>query len=188
MKNFINSFINFIKSLNTMDIIFLIAIIGLFILLVSLIYVIKINNDDIEVEDYEDEDDITNNFNQISADEELDLVKLKKEIEENEKNPINLNDYEKEQEEKAVISYDELLALKDIDNTISYKNEKNLDGLTIKSVDTEFLTKPIELLKNTQNIKKERIVEEKNSPSVLISYDKEEAFLETLKKMNQLLN
>ncbi len=177
MKSIINNFINFIKSLNFMDVLFLVAIVGLLILVVCLIYIIKLNNDDIDVEDYED-DELEN------TDEELDLVSISKQIEENQSTPINLNDYEKEQEEKAVISYDELLAMQD-NSEISYKKEEDIDGFKIKSVDTNFLTKPIKI--TTDKIVKPKKVDDKKS-SVLISYDKEEAFLETLKKLQKMLN
>lgn len=183
MKNIINNFLNFIHSLSVMDIMFLIAIICLLILIVSLIYIMKLNNDDLDVEDYEDDDVISENNEDC---DELDLVKLTKEIENKENSPIYLNDYEKEQEEKAIISYDELVASQR-NNNISYKNEQDLGGLKVKSVDIDYLTRPISILKDNEIIKPDKDKQENSNP-VLISYDKEEAFLETLKKMKQLLN
>ncbi len=79
---------------------------------------------------------------------------------------IDMTPYEEEQEEKAIISYDELL---------SKTSQVNLD---YNEINNEL---PIEVPK----IKK--VVEEKEKVEV-ISYEHEEEFLRTLKQLQELLN
>ena len=133
----------FISNLGFIDIVFFAAIITLLILLVSLVYFIKINKDDVLGEDdfFKGEEKLeeTNNDKEkiiekiepkiekeAYNDEEGELLDLKtiteKMAEEKEK-PISITAYEKDQEEKAIISYDELLQVKDkIYNTLSNKS------------------------------------------------------------------
>ena len=192
MKNLIKDFLIFIKSLDFIDVLFIVSIIGLVILIVTLIYIIKINDDDLELID----GDIDEVGTQEDDDEELDLAKISKEIDESPARPIVLNDYEKEQEEKAIISYDELLKTKDLREEINYIKEEELGDLKIKSVDMKELTKPIELPKIKEEYKKlvnlddeeEKKEMEVKANNVLISYEKEEEFLQALKKLQRLLN
>lgn len=204
MKNIMNDLITFIKSLSFVDIVFIVAIIGLLILIVSLIYIIKMNDEDeLDYLDDELEDDLLkedkkklNINNSNTKDDELDLVTITKELENAEAKPITLNDYEREQEEKAIISYDELLQTKDLQEDISYIKEQNIGGLSVKSVDVDQVTKPIELPKIREEYEKmtnkeEDIYEEDETPletkNILLSYEKEEEFLKTLKKLQKLL-
>ena len=202
MKNIINDFVIFIKSLSFLDILFILAIIGLLILIVSLIYIIKMNDED-ELdyldEEYEEEQEYINKIikedkeKEEKEEEELDLASIKEELENSETKPITLNDYEKEQEEKAIISYDELLKTKDLKEDISYIKEQNIGGLSIKSVDVDQVTRPIDLPKIKKEYEKivdldeEEIVKEEPQ-NILLSYEKEEEFLSTLKKLQKLLN
>lgn len=204
----------FIQSLSLYDFLFLLSVLVLIIMLTSLVYIFKISqSDDDFVDNDDDKNDIDNkkeeidnnkkeeknNDNDNNSDNELDLLKISKEIDENKSPIISLNDYEREQEEKAIISYDELLAAaKEKDEQINYKNEENINGLTIKAVDLEmFNTRPIELprkknelvvLENENEINKEEVTQEESSPPVLISYEKQEDFLQTLKQLQELLN
>ena len=118
-----------------------------------------------------------NNKNEL-LDNRSELENLKEITEalENAEQPaINLNKYEEEQEEKAIISYDELLNRKN-DFAINYSEEENVaDDLTIKKVDLNNL------------INKDVIVKPEIKVSI-ISYEKEEAFLEALKTLQQKLN
>ena len=215
MKNIINDFITFIKSLSFIDILFILAVIALVILIVTLIYIIKINDEDelSYLDDELEEEDIIikkskkkNNIKQEinedkkDEDDELDLVSISKELEQATNKPITLNDYEKEQEEKAIISYDELLKTKDLQEEVSYIKEQNIGGLSVKSVDVDQVTKPIELPKireeyekisndNIEDTNEFEIIEdvEEEPKNILLSYEKEEEFLKTLKKLQKLL-
>ena len=90
---------------------------------------------------------------------------------ENSKPPVlELTDYEAEQEEKAIISYEELLAKKD-SGSITYEEETN-DEVSIKKVNVDALENP-----------------SKNKKSVVFyNYEREEEFLKKLKALNELLN
>ena len=127
----INDIIYFIKSLNLVDIVFFVAIIVLLILLVTLVYFIKINNDILSEDDFfkdltdddkekeenvvklkEDEKEMKEEVQKEYNDEEgelLDLKSLTKKLQEEAHHPLGIAEYEKDQEEKAIISYDELL-------------------------------------------------------------------------------
>ena len=95
-------------------------------------------------------------------------------LEASEPSTINLNNYEEEQEEKAIISYEELLSKKN-DFAINYSEEENMDDLTIKKVDLDNLTN-------------KEIEEKRDIHVTVISYEKEEAFLQALKTLQQTLN
>lgn len=184
MANIVADFTTFIKSLNFIDIMFVLSILGLVILIVILIYIIKINDDESDEKIVQEEEKV---------EEDLDLMQITKEIDEKAIKPLSLNDYEKEQEEKAIISYDELLKTKDLQEDINYIKEQNLGDLTVKSVDVESITKPIELPKIKEklakmNKKKEEVEMSEEPKPVLISYEKEEEFLRTLKVLEQSLN
>ena len=110
--------------------------------------------------------------------EMVDLQNITKDLEnkQNEKT-IDFTSYEAEQEEKAIISYDELLeASKKV--SINYSEEKNIDDVLVKKVD----------LDNTGKIELDPIKKELNSKVELVSYEHEEDFLKALKQLQSLLN
>ncbi len=104
----------------------------------------------------------------------LDLAGLTKKLQEDKLNGnMSCDSYEKDQEEKAIISYDELLQ-KQNKYAINYEKEELLDDLVVKKVNLNDLVNKDEPVK----IKEVRV----------ISYEKEEAFLRALKELNKLLN
>ena len=189
---------DFFEFLNFVDIVFLTAIITLLILIVTLIYFIKINKDYLGEDDffpkvkeenmklnqesnaniiYEGIDNKPKEVNQFNEEEPelIDLASLEKKLkEENNGEIANITDYEKDQEEKAIISYDELLKQKN-KFAINYEKEEILDDLVVKKVDLKDFA-------NKNNI------EVMNEDIRVISYQKEEAFLNALKELNSLLN
>ncbi len=217
MRNIFTDIISFFKSLSFVDIVFMMSIIGLIVLIVTLIYIIKVNDEeendnnkiDEQSQDIIEEIKVEEPKKEV-VEEELDLSKITRELDHSSPKAIALNDYEREQEERAIISYDELLKTKDLQEEINYINEQNLGDLTVKSVDLDSITRPIELPKIKEEIVeqkqeepkeeiKEEIIEEppliapideapKHSKTILISYKKEEEFLQALKALEQLLN
>ena len=109
---------------------------------------------------------------------ELDLRELTKELENapKEKN-IELTDYEAEQEEKAIISYEELLSANQGQN-INYSDFDETEDVVVKKVDLAN-TGPM----NLNEIRE--ITEEAKEP---VSYAHEEEVLESLKQLQSLLN
>lgn len=167
--------INFIKTLSLVDVVFFGAVIALIMLVITLIYFIKENN--------EEEDSSLQNGKELqispmyTADtpEMATLKEITEALEMAEPTPVNQNHYEEEQEEKAIISYDELLSRTN-EFAINYSEEENIDDeLTIKKVDLDNL------------VNKDIITKPELNVSVL-SYEKEEAFLEALKALQQSLN
>jgi hypothetical protein len=163
--------INFIKTLSFVDIVFFFAVLALMLLIITLIYFLRENNDsDIEVNKSSDK-------KELSSDEAalLSLKELTEALENAEPKEVNLNRYEEEQEEKAIISYEELLNRKN-DFAINYSEEENIDEeLTIKKVDLD-------------NLINKEVTEPQHISVTVISYDKEEAFLQALKTLQQTLN
>lgn len=109
----------------------------------------------------------------------FDLESVTKELELLPKEPktIELTSYEMEQEEKAIISYDELVEKSGM-ASISYSDERKEDNILVKKVDLE----------NTGKIELDPIKKEINSKVPLLSYEHEEAFLNALKQLQELIN
>ena len=115
-------------ALRLVDIIFFFAVLILMILIVTLIYFIKINNET-------EEKDL----------EETQEMKIAKELRDSMKNSeptIKFTDYEKDQEDKAIISYDELLN-KGNNYELNYEKEEIIYnggniGNVIRHITTQF--------------------------------------------------
>ncbi|MCM1053609.1 MAG: hypothetical protein NC483_06525 [Ruminococcus sp.] len=155
--------IDFLKSVAFVDVIFFLAILVLMLLIITLIYFIKENNEDTENAD-------------ISKLTELDFLKeITEEIENSEPKEISLNNYEEEQEEKAIISYDELIKHKN-NFALNYSEEETInDDIKVKKVDLDNL------------VNKDLKVESKVHGAIF-NYEKEEAFLAALRALQQTLN
>ena len=151
---------NFLLALRFVDVVFFLAVLILRILVITLIYFIKINDGE---------------FKKKTCEEtaEMRIVRDLKDSMNGENKTVQFTDYEKEQENKAIISYDELVK-KSNNYDLNYVEEKNIDDLTVKQVD----------LDNLFNKKQE------NMASIevrVISFAKEEAFLQALKQLQQEL-
>lgn len=180
--NLFKDILGFISTLTLIDFVFFFSVVILIILIVSLIYFIKINDE--VFNDSEEKKELLSNidlevptpliYDENEEDELIDLATLTKQLEEKQSLNIDLTDYEKEQEERAIISYDELLK-KTSNREINYEAEEIIDDITVKKVDLANLVSSIE----------------ENEPKInvqVISYEKEEAFLQALKQLQQNLN
>ena len=160
MKDIIGNIFGFLYTLSMGDYIFFI---GTFILLLAFLYVLYLIKRDDEMGMY------------YKNDEDYNLEEIKEKIErEYDPGTIELTDYEKEQEENAIISYEELIKSKD-KFSVSYDE-------TYKSETDEVLVKKINL--NETGLKEETT---SNLKVKLMSYDNEEAFLIALKQLQQNL-
>lgn len=170
----LDDIMNFLKTLSFVDVIFFFAVLALMLLIIVLIYFIRENRAEEEM-NFPSQGNNLPPKNDNNNDEITSLKEITEALENAEPSAINLNKYEEDQEEKAIISYDELLKRKN-DFAINYSEEESLDDdLTVKKVDLDNL------------INKEVRVKPEIKVSV-ISYEKEEAFLEALKKLQQTLN
>lgn len=157
MKVF-NDILEFLKSLEFVDIVFFCAVIALIILVITLIYFIKINKDVKEVK------------------EETAEMKIVDEINKNLKaseNRVMFTDFEQDQEDKAIISYEELLG-KNKNGELNYEKEEMMDDLVVKKVNLD------EIVNTRENTSY-------HSDARVISFDHEEAFLQALKRLNKEL-
>lgn len=177
MKNILNDLISFINTLTFVDLVFFLAIIVLIILVISLINILRSNDD-------EELDLQINALEEKEKEQELDLTALTNQLEQVKKEvPVTMTSYEEEQEAKAIISYDELLKTQPL-KKISYKNEEEVDGLSVKAIDVNNLVNTINPNPITY---KEEYLKDENTKKNLISYDQEEAFLLALKQLQESL-
>ena len=161
MKIF-NDIYNFIMALRFVDIVFYFSILILMILIVILIYFIKIN----KIE--EDEK------NKLGETQEMKIAKELRDNMNSSDKMIQFTDYEKDQEDKAIISYDELLNKETNNYELNYETEEMHDDLSVKKVDLDNLVN-----KNNNVVS--------NLEVRVISFQKEEAFLEALKRLQKEL-
>ena len=161
MKNFIICIINFIGQLSIIEMISLIALLTFIILIISVIYMYRLSTFEIDEEESE-------------VNDMMDLKEITKQIEESSKEVnVTLTPYEQEQEEKAIISYDELIKNSN-SMRINYKEEDDASGVLVKKID----------LGNIADIDENS----KDTKVHTISYKKEEEFLEALKNLKNMLS
>ena len=148
-------------ALRLVDIIFFFAVLILMILIVTLIYFIKINKDE------------EPNKNDLEETQEMKIAKELRDSMKNSEPTIKFTDYEKDQEDKAIISYDELLN-KGSNYELNYEKEETHDDLTVKKVDLDNLVNKNSSITPNLEVR-------------VISFQKEEAFLEALKRLQKEL-
>lgn len=151
----------FLKALRFVDIVFFFAVLILMILVVILIYFIMVNNEEEQKKE------------ELQETAEMRIVKELKENMDSDGVVINFTDYEKDQEDKAIISYDELVN-KSNKYDLNYEKEEIDGDLSIKKVDLDNLVN-----KNSSNNSKIEVR--------VISFAKEEAFLQALKQLQKEL-
>lgn len=163
MKEILKNIFGFIYSLSMGDYFFFL---GTFLLIVLFIYVLYL----IKCSDYESREESNDGFK-----DEFDLEAVSKDIEDNyHPSAIKLTSYEEEQENNAIISYDELLNTKQL-KIIGYDDEyvSNNDEIEVKKFDLKSISKSDE---------------DSHLEVKLLSYEKEEAFLQALKQLQQNLS
>lgn len=161
MKDIIENIFGFLYTLSMGDYIFLIAT---FVIILAFVYVLYLIKRDEDMGSLYRNDDISY----------LENVKEKLESE-YKPNEIDLTDYEKEQEESAIISYEEL---------IKNKNKMNISYDENYKSDTEEINVK-KIMLNDKGIKEE---DTKTLDVKLMNYDKEEAFLVALKQLQKNLS
>lgn len=159
---------SFLGTLSFIDFVLYFAVLILVILIITLIYIIKSESLDSE----------TVVSKEVLDTESLDLRKIVETIDEKPEPIIDMTLYEAEQEEKAIISYDELIQSSKC-QPLQYDEEKLIDNeVCVKKISLSDLPKPISSVQSDCKV----------SPVQLMKYDREEAFLKALKQLNELLN
>ncbi len=189
MRDYMINLLSFFSSLTNADYVFFGAIILLLVLIIVMFYIIKINYNNDEIKDITltDSSDVVNSNNVVNpyveevlpedqdlTDEELAIIDLdtltnKLSTEEaSNKTYDSLTEYERMQEEQAIISYDELVNKEQ--NKLRYTAELEITpDLKVKQVDINSLNE----------------VPSKNS--VVININEEESFLQALKMLQNNL-
>ena len=167
MKDFLENILGFLYALSMGDYFFLIATFLLILALIYIIYLIK-------------RDDFMNEkrFEITNKNDCMDILSICEKIESEYKpTTIELTKYEEEQENNAIISYEELIKNKN-NNIINYDKDYKYesDELSVKKIN-------IEEYKISEKCEKEIELKVK-----LMHYDKEEAFLKALKQLQQNLS
>ena len=185
-----------ISSLSIVDYILYFGIITLICLVISLIYILKT-----EKLEQEDKDMFEEGPLETSKDDEIDLQNIVNIIDENPKPLVDMTAYEEEQEQKAIISYDELIKAAQA-GSLSYDNEELVDDvIPVKKIQVSPMELPklkenesvISSLELPQKEPKLEVDTEVSPPPTtaqvkLFSYEKEEAFLKALQQLSELLN
>lgn len=165
MKEMYENLVGFIYSLSMGDYFFFIGTFLLIVLFVYILYLIKCS----------DGEEVLNAVSEKKDD--FDIEAVTKAIEKDYKpETIRLTSYEEEQENNAVISYEELLKNKD-KISVSYDDEYEFEEptLSVKKFD----------LTNTSETP---VIDESKLKVQLMSYEKEEEFLKALKDLQSNLS
>ncbi len=165
MKEMYENLVGFIYSLSMGDYFFFIGTFLLIVLFVYILYLIKCSDGEEALNVVSDKKD------------DFDIEAVTKAIEKDYKpETIRLTSYEEEQENNAVISYEELLKNKD-KISVSYDDEYEFEEptLSVKKFD----------LTNTSETP---VIDESKLKVQLISYEKEEEFLKALKDLQSNLS
>lgn len=169
MKDTIIAIVELIGQMSVTEMITLIALVTFIILILSIIYLYRLYTYDMvefdeEVEEKEEE---------VMSDM-LDLKAITQNIENTPRElNIELTAYEQEQEQKAIISYDELI--KSVNSMkINYQDEEDKSGVHVRQVDLKNIAAPDE--------------NGHDAEVKLFNYEKEEAFLEALKNLKNMLS
>ncbi len=161
---------NGVSHITSHDFLLIIVAITLIVISVTMVYLVysqKIN------EKLEEKNKKKNAYNEM-----IELKELSKKLENiSPTNNANLTKYEEEQEERAIISYDELLKNKN-NVSIGYESTELKDDIEVKKID----------LDSTGEIELDPIKRKNNSKVTLVSYEHEEEFLKSLKELQYLLN
>ena len=192
MINIFKDIVQILSSLSVVDYVLYFAVIALIILIVSLIYVIETEKEE-NVEEIKEEKNNKELTMNIEKEEDIDLQSIINAIDESPKPTIDLTAYEEEQENNAIISYDELVnGVKQ--KEIYYTKEEMVDDvIPVKKITLDAPKEPVVNIRNfeitpgepkiTYSSEEKSDVEEK-----IFAYEKEEAFLKALKQLNELLN
>ena len=167
VKDFLENILGFLYALSMGDYFFLIATFLLILALIYIIYLIK-RDDFMNEKRFEVEND----------NDSMDILSICEKIESEYKpTTIELTKYEEEQENNAIISYDELIKNKN-NNIINYDDDYKYDS-------DELSVKKIQINEYKMDETREKEIELKVR---LMHYDKEEAFLKALKQLQQNLS
>lgn len=191
MINILKDIVQILSSLSLVDYILYFAVVALIVLIVALIYVIETENEEIVVnEEKENNKELSMSVNKES---DIDLQSIINTIDESPKPVIDLTAYEEEQENNAIISYEELVnGMKQ--KEIHYTKEEMVDDvIPVKKITLDTPKEPVVSISNFNLTPGEPKIpyssEEKNPiEEKIFSYEKEEAFLKALKQLNELLN
>ncbi len=163
-----------LSSFSWSDLFFFVVTLLLLLLLVYIVYLIKIDEEALDERENLLEEFIETPTAQPVA-KEKPLSKIIDELETDySPKPIDLSDYEKEMEDTAIISYDELVKRASMATNIYYDDnyESGFDDIVVQKV----------------NNKESNTQEMVNLPkAIMMSYENEEAFLSALKVLQNNL-
>ncbi len=161
-----------LKSFEWSDLFFFAVILLMLLLLVYVVYLVKIDETEFseEVKNLE----MIDKIEEAPKKEEKTLLNIVNDLETNYKpEPIDLSSYEREQEDTAIISYQELLSR--TSNNIYYEDEydSGFDDVKIQKVDNKEMSNTQELVDLPK--------------AVMMRYESEEDFLSALKVLQKNL-
>lgn len=172
MENIVLTVGGLIKTYTWSDLFFFASVLILILLLVYIVYLLRLDANDLKpnstVENFDDyqKKNIENR--------DFDLERIVDNLEANyDPKPIDLSKFEIEQENTAIISYDELLKRTRTEITYDDNYSSGFNDIVVNKIDDT----------NTSNTR-----EYVDLPkAVMMKYDSEEAFLQALKKLQNNL-
>lgn len=180
--NIIKDILSVLASLSFVDYILYFSVLALILLIASLVYVMK--TEDQEKEEQKELGVGSECVKKEERESEIDLQTIVNTIDENPKPLVDMTAYEQEQEQKAIISYEELLN-ESKKQQINYEEEQLIDDcIPAKKINLTHLInetgarEPKEVIQLSQD----------HHENLLFHYEKEEAFLKALQELNELLN
>ncbi len=169
MENIILTIKGLLKSFELSDLFFFAITLVLILLLIYIIYLIRLDDLESNNRDSEEPKEVKPHPSEKPLKDIVDKIET-----DYKPRPIDLSEYEKEQEDTAIISYQELIDRASNSNNIYYEDEYNsgFDDVLVQKVDNKE--------SNTQELV--------NIPKVIMmSYESEEAFLHALKVLQKNL-
>lgn len=165
------------SSFSWSDLFFFVVTLLLLLLLVYIVYLIKVDDNEEEEGDLSQMLSVADNTVQLpkSSNTQKSLSKIVDELETDyTPKPIDLSEYEREMEDTAIISYDELVQRASTATNIYYDDnyDSGFDDIVVQKVDN----------------KESKTQELVNLPkAIMMSYENEEAFLSALKVLQKNL-
>ncbi len=169
MKDLAYNLGGFLHLLTWKDYVIMLLVFLILVLLLVIYYLVKVKEEGSEIKESVSNKKI-----------DFDLKSIKENLDREEPKAIKLTAYEEEQEDKAIISYQELLNKSKNISFADYDDEYQNFEVKIKKINLDELSKPKE--KESDQVVKE-------PPKVqMMSYEKENDFLDALKKLQNKLS
>lgn len=166
MENIVLTIGGLFRSFTWGDVFFFVVTLLLVIFLIYIAYLVKLDDEEVIT--------VKPSKDALKEEDDKPLTKIVNELETTYKpQPIDMSDYEKELEDTAIISYDELVNRTSTNIYYDDNYDSGLDDVLVQKIDDNKMSNTQELV-NLPN-------------AVMMSYESEEAFLSALRVLQKNL-